>query len=62
MAKIEIEIDLEDLPYELAEQLTDDAWLNFMKTMDEQRMDIWLTKRLHKYLTEVIAEEEDERS
>lgn len=58
MAKIEINLDLEDLPYELAEQLTDNAWLKFMKTMDEQRTDLRLTKLLHEYLTEVIAEEE----
>jgi hypothetical protein len=58
MAKIEIEIDLEDLPYELADQLTDNAWLKFMKAMDEQRMDLRMTKLLREYLTEVIAEEE----
>lgn len=59
MAKIEIELDLEDLPYELSDQLGDSAWLKFMKDMDEHRADLVLTKKLHEYLTEVIADESE---
>jgi hypothetical protein len=58
MARIEIELDLEDLPHELADQLTDTAWLKFMMYMDAQRADLQLTKKLHEYLAEVIEEEE----
>jgi hypothetical protein len=59
MAKIEVDLDVEDLAYELSDQLTDTVWLKFMKEMDEQRADIGLTKRLHKHLGEVIEEESD---
>jgi len=59
MAKIEVDLDVEDLAYELSDQLTDTVWLKFMKEMDEQRADIGLTKRLHEYLGEAIEEDEE---
>lgn len=60
MARIEIDLDLEDLPYELSQQLTDTAWLRFMMSMNEERADLQLSKRLRARLETYITEGEEE--
>jgi hypothetical protein len=62
MARIEVELDLADLPCSLSFQLTDDAWLRFIKDMDMHRADLQLTKQLHEWLGKVIKEEESGES
>lgn len=58
MAKIEIELDMEDLPYELADQCTHRTLLKFIEAIDEQVCERSFTEELVKRLTETLMEDE----
>lgn len=57
MAKIEVELDLEDLPYELADQCSHATLLKFIEAIDEQVCHRSFTEELIKRLTETIDED-----
>lgn len=58
MARIEIELDMEDLPYELAEQCNHATLLRFIETIDEQVCEQSFTEELIKRLTSTLVENE----
>lgn len=58
MAKIEVELDLEDLPYELADQCDHRTLLNFIEAIDEQVCERSFTEELIKRLTNTLTENE----
>ena len=58
MAKIEVELDWEDLPYELADQCDHRTLLNFIEAIDEQVCERSFTEELIKRLTNKLTENE----
>lgn len=58
MARIEMEVDLEDLPYELADQCTATALLKLIMGIDEQVADRWFTETLIKRLRASLEEDD----
>jgi phage tail tube protein FII len=58
MAKIELELDLEDLPYELADQCTHRTLLKFIADIDEQVCERSFTEKLIERLTMTLEEGE----
>lgn len=59
MAKIEVELDLEDLPYELADQCDHRTLLKFIEDIDEQVCERSFTEELIERLTNTLMEDED---
>jgi phage tail tube protein FII len=54
MAKIEVELDLEDLPYELAGQCDHRTLLKFIEAIDEQVCERSFTEELIERLTNTL--------
>ena len=57
MAKIEVELDLEDLPYELADQCTHRTLLKFIEAIDEQVCERSFTEELIERLAMTLEDE-----
>lgn len=58
MLTLEVQIDLEDLPYELADRCTHNTLLKLIEDIDEQVCERSFTEELIKRLTKTLEEDD----
>ena len=55
MAKIEIDLDLNELAYQLARNEGSDELFNFIVAIDDKIQTLEFTRRLHEYFSKLIT-------